>query len=76
MQLSFSKINQSVYEVIKDKIGSSYGSGLVKNFSEYYFETEKKIIHNILQSPFIHADETTISILGEIQYVCVDFYNK
>ena len=71
MQLSFSKINQSIYEVIKDKIGPGYGGELVKNFSEYYLETEKKIINNILQSPFIHADETTISIHGEIQYVWI-----
>jgi len=71
MQLSFSKINQNVYEIIKDKVGNAYGIVFIKNFSEYYEETENKIIHNILQSPFIHADETTVSILGETQYVWV-----
>lgn len=71
LQLSFSKINQSIYEIIKDKIGNAYGSELIKLFSQYYEDTEKKIIQNILCSPFIHADETTVSILGENQYVWI-----
>ena len=71
MQLSFSKINQSIYEIIKDKIGNASGSEFIKLFSQYYEDTEKKIIHNILCSSFIHADETIVNILGENQYVWI-----
>lgn len=71
IQLSFSKINQFNYEIIKEKIGNAYGSELIKSFSQNYEDTEKQIILNILSSTFIHADETTVSILGENQYVWI-----
>lgn len=71
IQLSFSKINESLYGLINDKIGAGYGSVFIKDFSEYYESTENKIIQNLIRSPFIHADETTVSILGETQYVWI-----
>lgn len=71
IQLSFTKINSSLFGLINDKIGSAYGVELIKDFSEYYKETEDKIIQNILNSSFIHADETTVNILGDNQYVWI-----
>ena len=71
IQLPFAKIIKSLDGLINDKISSSTGVEFVKDFSEYYEETENLIIQNILKSPFIHADETTVSILGENQYVWV-----
>jgi hypothetical protein len=72
MQLSYAKINSIIYEMVKDKIGASYGGMFIKFLSEYYQETEKGIIQKILLSPFIHADETSVSILGE-NHICLDF---
>jgi len=71
IQLSFTKINNSLFGLINDKIGSAYGVELIKDFSEYYKETEDKIIQNILNSSFIHADETTVNIFGDNQYVWI-----
>ncbi len=71
IQLSFSKINQCLYELIKDKIGISSGGLFIKDFSEHYKETEDEIIEYILKSPFIHVDETTVNINGEKQYVWI-----
>jgi hypothetical protein len=69
--LSFTKINSSLFGLINHKIGAGYGVEIIKDFSEYYKETEDNIIQNILNSPFIHADETTVNILGENQYVWI-----
>jgi hypothetical protein len=45
--------------------------GLFYNFSNFYVETERILLKQILSSPFVHMDETTINILGASQYVWV-----
>jgi hypothetical protein len=57
--------------MINDKIGSATGGEFIRQFSEYYEETEKYVIDGLHESSFIHVDETTVSILGENQYVWV-----
>jgi predicted nucleic-acid-binding Zn-ribbon protein len=76
IQLSFTKINNSLIGLLNDKIGSASGGEIIKDFSEYYKETEDIIIQNILSSSFIHADETTVNILGDNQYVWIFTTNK
>jgi predicted RecB family nuclease len=71
IQLSFSKISSSLYGIINEKLRPASGVAFVQQFSEYYEETENKIIEKLLESFFIHADETTVNILGETQYVWV-----
>lgn len=71
LQMPYSKINSTIYEIIKDKVASGYGSELIRFFSEFYKETEVRIIEKIINSPFVHVDETTVSILGENQYVWI-----
>ena len=43
----------------------------VKYVSRYYAPTERLLSQRLLQSPFIHADETLISIQGTDYYVWV-----
>jgi hypothetical protein len=43
----------------------------IQNMGQYYAESEKILGHLLLKSPFIHADETKISIQGANQYVWV-----
>lgn len=43
----------------------------IKDLGQYYTESEKSIVQLLLKSPFIHADETKISIQGVNQYVWV-----
>ena len=71
LQLPFSKINECLHGLINDKIGTGYGSSFIKDFSQYYERTEKIIIQKISNSPFIHVDETTVSIAGQNQYVWI-----
>src|SRR2546421_10640015 len=44
---------------------------LIYYFSEKYAETEQIILKRLLESPFIHADETRINIQGRTYYVWV-----
>jgi hypothetical protein len=39
--------------------------------ADYYLKTEQLIVQKILESPFVHVDETKINIRGESQYVWV-----
>ena len=43
----------------------------MRSAAQFYLETEKSIIQNLLESPFIHADETPINIWGAKQYAWV-----
>jgi hypothetical protein len=45
--------------------------GFVSQFARAYAPSEALLLKRILQSPFVHADETTINIKGMNQYVWV-----
>lgn len=59
----------------KELFGESISQGSISNFltdfSEQYAETELILIKKIIESPFVHVDETQISIRGINQYVWV-----
>lgn len=71
LRLPFNKIAQLFEEVFSERINSGQVSSLVEQFSRCYVSTEKLLLKKILASPIIHADETTINILGTSQYVWV-----
>jgi predicted RecB family nuclease len=72
LQLPYSKIDDCVESIFGNKISckGSY-SNFIKDLGIFYKETEDKIVKLLLLSPFIHADETSINIQGENQYVWV-----
>jgi transposase-like protein len=43
----------------------------IKNVADYYAETEDIHISRILNSPFVHVDETPVSIQGVQWYIWV-----
>jgi hypothetical protein len=43
----------------------------VESFAEYYRHTESMLLKHLLESPFVHVDETLISIDGVDNYVWV-----
>ena len=71
LRLPFNKIAQLFEDMFSEAINSSQVSALVEQFSRYYVPTEKLLLKKILSSPIIHADETTINILGSSQYIWV-----
>ncbi len=66
---------EKIVQVLQDLFGESLSPGSVSSFiryfGRYYSSTENTSIQRMLESPFIHADETTINIQGEDHYVWV-----
>jgi hypothetical protein len=64
LRLSFESIVDSLDEQFNEKIGISCVPKFTKTFADYYGETEKIIIRHLLESFFIHVDETKVNIQG------------
>ena len=64
-----------IIQVMEDMFGERASIGttsiLSSTLSRYYAPTERLLIQRLLHSPFIHADETQISIQGTDYYVWV-----
>jgi len=64
-----------ITQVMEDLFGERASEGTILNFmryfAEYYAATEKNLVKRILESPFIHVDETRINIQGAEHYVWV-----
>ncbi|MCP4366772.1 MAG: TM0106 family RecB-like putative nuclease [Deltaproteobacteria bacterium] len=71
LRLPYSAIVQIFQNQFNEKISDLSIVKFIKKYGNKYSPTEKLNIKKILESPFIHADETTINIQGEVQYVWV-----
>jgi hypothetical protein len=71
MTLSFPKISQLAEDTCNMWISSGGVYTLFKSVSSSYLETEKLLLQKLMESTKIHADETSVSIQGNLQYVWV-----
>jgi len=71
LRLPYGSIVEAAAEYFGEKMNEGSIPGFIQDLGQYYLESEKGIIQTLLQSPFIHADETKISIQGVNQYVWV-----
>ncbi len=71
LRLPYRVITKTLEDQFGEKISESSIANFLRYFSKYYAETEQLITRKILESPFIHADETAINIQGVEQYVWV-----
>jgi hypothetical protein len=71
LRLPYSSIIEAADEYFNEKLGIGHLPDFVQSTGQYYAGTEKTIIQGLLKSPFIHADETKVSIKGINQYVWV-----
>ena len=71
LRLSYGNIMKSLREQFNENISPKLCVDLIKRFALYYAETKELILRNLLQSTFIHADETKANIRGENWYVWV-----
>lgn len=71
LRLSYKNIVKLMEEQFNEKVSLTTVTECIKSFADNYSDTENIIIQHILDSPFIHVDETTISIRGVDQYVWV-----
>ena len=71
LRLSYLGIVEAVEEYFGEKMNAGRIPEFIQNLGQHYTESEKIIVQKLLKSPFIHADETKISIQGVNQYVWV-----
>lgn len=71
LRLPYNVIKTNLIELFKENISSATISNTLKYLSQYYKYTEKRNLSLILESPFIHADETKVNVLGKENYVWV-----
>lgn len=69
LRMTYGSIAEAMAEQFNEKEPGETISPFIRNLSQYYAETEAKLVHSLLNSPFIHADETSINIRGTTQYV-------
>jgi predicted RecB family nuclease len=71
LRLPYQAIEQQTEDLFCESVSPGSIANFIKYFSEYYAEAEQILIQKILESPFVHADETQINIRGINQYVWV-----
>jgi hypothetical protein len=71
LRLSYPLITQALEDQFRETLSESSIVVFINRFAEYYVETEEIIRKRVLQSPFVHVDETKINIQGDNQYVWV-----
>jgi len=71
LRLPYRIIIKEMEDLFNERASESTLINFIKYFAVYYAATEKLSIQRILESPFIHVDETQISIQGMNHYVWV-----
>ena len=71
LRLPYESIIESLTEQFSETLSISQPIRFLKQYAEYYAETEKSITAYLLRSPYIHADETKVNIKGTNWYVWV-----
>ena len=69
LRLPFNIIKQEIQELFNESVSQGALVNYIKDFSEFYSDSEQILFDKILASPFIHADEMPINIRGINQYV-------
>ncbi len=69
LRMTYASIAEMVAEQFHEKIPLNCTVFAITTLSSAYAETEKGIIRHLLESPFLHADETPINIKASTQYV-------
>jgi hypothetical protein len=71
LRMPYESIVEMLEEQFHEKTPGTSIPNFIRDFACYYAKTEESITQRLLESPFIHADETPINIRGVNQYVWV-----
>ncbi len=71
LRLPYEIIAQAMEDMFNERTALDTLLGFVYYLAQYHAHTESLLVQRILESPFIHIDETRISIKGEDHYVWV-----
>jgi hypothetical protein len=67
----YDAIAQMMEDMFEEKIATSTAANCVKIVADRYIRAESALLQRILDSPFIHVDDTKINIQGKDNYVWV-----
>ena len=71
LHLSYRAISQVIEEFFSEHVSLGGIVKFMRDLADYYSHTETLLLRQILASPFVHTDETKISIEGRQNYVWV-----
>lgn len=71
LRLPYRIIIQEMEEIFHESASEGSLVSFINDFAQYYTTTEKLTIQRIMESPFVHADETRINIQGTDHYAWV-----
>jgi hypothetical protein len=71
LRLPYRTITQAMEDLFHETASEASVIRFVESFAEYYRRTESILVKRLLESAFIHADETRLSIRGVDHYVWV-----
>ena len=71
LRLPYAIIQQNMQEMFHEHVSQGTISSTLGYFADYYKNTAKILLREILNSPFIHVDETIINVKGYDCYVWI-----
>jgi len=71
LRLPYRMVTQAMEEMFHETASPASIINFIESFAEYYRCTESTLVKRLLESPFVHADETRLSIRGVDHYVWV-----
>lgn len=71
LRLPYRVITQAMEDLFHETASAASIVNFIESFAEYYRRTESILVKRLLESPFVHADETRLSIRGVDHYVWV-----
>jgi predicted RecB family nuclease len=71
LRLPYRVITQAMEELFHETASETSIISFAEEFAGYYRRTESILVKRLLESPFVHADETRLSIRGVDHYVWV-----
>ncbi len=71
LRLPYRLITQAMEDVFHETASEASIVNFVESFAEYYRRTESMLVQQLRESPFVHVDETRLSIRGVDHYVWV-----
>jgi len=71
LRLPYTAITRTIEDLFSEQVTKATIINFVRKVSDHYASTENLLLARILASPFVHVDETKISIRGAHNYVWV-----
>ncbi|MHA3771615.1 IS66 family transposase [Verrucomicrobiota bacterium sgz303538] len=71
LRLSYRLIATAILNLFHENINSQLANTIVDKVADDHLRTEARLLKRLLESPFLHVDETRLNISGVQQYVWV-----